>query len=110
VRPLQFVGRAYEELKGFPQAARYRAGYRLKLVQLGEEPPDWKPMPSIGIGVRELRIWEETGTYRVVDVARFEEAVYVLHCFEKKSGKTPRAAIELAARRYRQLTGHRGGA
>ena len=61
------------------------AGFQLDKVQRGEEPDDSKPMPSIGAGVKEIRIWDETGTFRVIYLARLADAVYVLHCFQKKA-------------------------
>lgn len=64
-------------------------------------------MASIGSGVNEIRLREEGGAYRVIYVAKFEDAVYVLHCFEKKSQKTSRRDIEVAATRYRELVHER---
>jgi len=64
---------------------------------------DWKPMPAVGKGVREIRVWEGAGTYRVIYLAKFEEAIYVLHCLQKKSEKTATADIDLARNRYREL-------
>ena len=60
-------------------------------------------MSSVGTGVREIRVWDETGTYRILYVARFEEALYVLHVFEKRSQKTPQRDIQLAKERYADL-------
>lgn len=71
-------------------------------VQMGMDPIDWKPMPSIGAGVKEIRI-HESGEFRVVFVARFPEAVYVLHAFQKKTQKTPKKDIDLARQRLKQL-------
>lgn len=79
------------------------AGFQLDRVERGLEPADWKPMPSVGAGVREIRIREESGAYRVLYVAKFEEAVYVLHCFQKKTQATPKRDIDLAEKRYREL-------
>jgi phage-related protein len=72
-------------------------------VQNGRDPDDWKPMTSIGQGVREIRVRDEAGAFRVIYVAKFAEAVFVLHCFEKKSQRTSRPDIDLATRRYREL-------
>ncbi|MBI2312097.1 MAG: type II toxin-antitoxin system RelE/ParE family toxin [Betaproteobacteria bacterium] len=77
------------EVKGFPSFPRRRAGRQLARVQDGLEPDSWKPMPSIGLGVNEIRI-REGGAFRVIYVAKFPEAVYVLHAFEKKAQRTPR--------------------
>lgn len=98
-----FVGTAREELAAFPESARRRAGYELFMVQVGREPADFKPMPSVGPGAYEIRVRDEAGTFRVIYVAKFESAVYVLHAFQKKSQKTPHADIELAARRYKLI-------
>lgn len=103
---LTFEGSSYADLVDFPQLARRSAGYELDLVQSGSEPDDWKPMPSIGAGVREIRI-HQPGAYRVIYVAKFEEAVYVLHCFEKKSQRTSRPDVEIATSRYKALVQRR---
>jgi len=92
-----------QDLSRFPAAARRKAGFQLFLVQEGEDPDDWKPMTKIGPGVREIRIRERDGAFRVVYVATFPSAVYVLHCFQKKTRKTSGADIELATRRYKEL-------
>jgi phage-related protein len=89
-------------VRRFPDGARRSAGYQLQRVQAGLEPVDWKPMPSVGIGVKEIRIRAEDA-FRVVYVARFSEAVYVLHAFQKKSRKTARQDLEMARRRFRAL-------
>jgi phage-related protein len=102
-RVLRFVGRARQELKALPRAIYAEAGRWLNTVQEGKNPPDWKPMKSIGPGVIELRLRDSTGAYRVIYVAKFEEAVYVLHAFEKKSQKTSRQDLDLATTRYRDL-------
>jgi phage-related protein len=104
IKPVEFRGASLDDLKAFPQSARREAGHQLDQVQRGREPDDWKPMPTIGPGVREIRIRERGGAFRVVYVAKFEAAIYVLHCFEKKSQATSRADISLAAARYRELT------
>lgn len=84
-------------------AARREAGHQLDQVQNGIEPDDWKPMPAIGPGVREIRVREVSGAFRVIYVAKFADAVYVLHCFQKKTQKTAQQDLDLAARRYRDL-------
>lgn len=60
-------------------------------------------MNNIGTGVREIRIREERGAFRVVYVTRFAGAVYVLHCFQKKSQKTGSRDLEIAMKRYKEL-------
>ncbi len=82
--------------------ARQRTGYQLYLVQTGQDPTDWKPMASIGPGCREIRVRAEGGAYRAIYVTSIGDAIYVLHCFEKKTGRTPKAEIDLVKQRYRQ--------
>jgi phage-related protein len=79
-----------------------RAAHQLNLVQQGLDPHDWKPMTTVGIGVREIRIHED-GEFRVLYVAKFPEAIYVLSAFEKKSRRTPRNEVRLAADRLRSV-------
>ncbi len=72
------------------------------MLQVGRDPSDWKPMSEVGAGANEIRVRDETGAFRVIYVAKFGDAIYVLHAFQKKSQKTARADIELAGRRYRE--------
>jgi phage-related protein len=103
MKPLRFVGSAREDLFGFPDKVRTRAGYELFMVQVGREPNDWKPMSSIGPGAAEIRLRDGAGAYRVIYVARFDDAIYVLHAFQKKTQKTAQKDLGLAALRYRQV-------
>ena len=103
MKPVRFAGSAREDLAAFPEAARQTAGYELFMVQVGREPSDFKPMPVVGPGVYEIRVRERAGAFRVIYVARFDEAVYVLHAFQKKTPKTSRLDIEVARRRYRLI-------
>jgi len=98
-----FVGTARQDLAAFPEAARRRAGYELFMVQSGREPADFKPMPSVGAGSYELRVRDDQGAFRVIYVAKVEDAVYVLHAFQKKTRRTQLADIDLAAKRYRMI-------
>jgi phage-related protein len=102
-KPVEFRGSALDDLRAFPEAARREAGYQLDQVQHGREPDDWKPMSTVGLGVREIRIRDAAGAFRVMYVAKFDDAVYVLHCFRKKTQKTSKADLNLAAQRYRDL-------
>lgn len=102
-RPVEFRGTALGDLREFPAAARREVGHQIDRVQQGLDPDDWKPMNTVGQGVREIRIREADGAFRVIYVARFADAVYVLHCFQKKTEKTRKADLDLAARRYRDL-------
>jgi phage-related protein len=103
LKPIEFLGDSLAVLRRFPEVARRRAGYQLDRVQRGLEPDDWKPMNSIGAGVREIRIREASGAFRIVYVTKFAGTVHVLHCFQKKSQKTSAIDIETATRRYREL-------
>lgn len=79
------------------------AGFQLFRIQQGHEPGDWKAMESVGAGVREIGIREKSGAFRVIYVAKFEDAVYVLHCFQKKTQKTAPRDLSLATERYKEL-------
>ena len=103
MRPAHFVGTAREDLAAFPETARRRAGYELFMVQVGREPKDFKPLPGVGRGACEIRVRDDAGAFRVIYVARFEDAVYVLHAFQKKTRRTSRPDIELAAARYKSI-------
>src|SRR3984893_10418037 len=96
-------GSALEDLRAFPETARREAGYQLDQVQHGREPDDWKPMNTVGQGVLEIRIRDAAGAFRVLYVAKFDDAVYVLHCFQKKTQKTSKVDLNLAAQRYRDV-------
>ena len=102
-KPVEFRGSALDDLRCFPLSARREAGFQIDLVQRGVMPDDWKPMPTIGQGVQEIRIRDVTGAFRVVYLAKFASAVYVLHCFQKKTQRTSKPDLELAERRYREL-------
>ena len=88
--------------ESFPRDARRVAGHELHLVQEGLEPDDWKPMTSVGPGVYELRIHTNL-EHRVFYVAKFEEGIYVLHAFEKRTRQTAHRDIELAQKRYQDV-------
>ena len=88
----------------FPEDVRHDAGYQLDKVQRGGQPDDFKSMPVIGRGVEEIRVSDESGAYRVVYVSRRADAVYVLHAFHKKTQATPKKDIDIAKRRYAQMT------
>ena len=102
-KPILWVGSALDDLKEFSAHARRDAGHALHLVQLGQEPPDWRAMPSIGPGATEIRIHAES-EYRVIYVARFAEGIYVLHAFAKRTRQTPQRDLELARTRLREVT------
>jgi phage-related protein len=104
MKPLNFIGSSLDDLRNFPEEARKAAGFEPCAVQRGLEPSDWKPMPSIGRGVKEIRI-HILGEWRVIYIAKFEDAVHVLHSFQKKSRKTNQHDIEIARMRYKQIGG-----
>ena len=103
MKPVHFVGTSRENIRELPDSVQETAGFQLFKVQQGREADDWKPMPTVGSGVQEIRIRDEGGAYRVFYVAKFGEAVYVLHVFEKRSQKTARADLELGKSRYADL-------
>jgi phage-related protein len=107
MKDVRFTGSSLDDLKKFPASARRDAGFELSNVQSGLQPSDWKSMSTVGSGAGEIRIKDEAGIYSVIYVAKFEEAVYVLHAFEKKTRKTSKADIALARARYKALAEER---
>ncbi len=102
MKDIIFVGSSLDDIKGFPEKARREAGHQLSTVQEGEDPSDWKPMVSVGPGVREIRI-KQGDQYRVIYVANIGKYVYVLHAFVKKTQKTLKRDIELAQARLKEI-------
>jgi phage-related protein len=102
-KPIAFCSNSLNELRKFPLAARREAGHQLDRVQNGFDPDSWKPMSSIGAGVREIRIRDDAGAFRVIYLAKFKDAIYVLHCFQKKTEKTSQLDLALAQKRYQEL-------
>jgi phage-related protein len=92
-----------DDLRDFPRGARRETGFQLDKVQRGEEADDWKPMPTVGAGVHEIRVRDDGGVFRMMYVARFPEAVYVLHAFQKKTRATSRKDLALAKDRYQEI-------
>jgi len=103
LKSVTFHGDSLDRLRAFPLDARRQAGHELYQVQKGSDPTDWKPMPTIGVGVREIRIRDVTGAYRVIYIASLPDGVHVLHAFSKKSQKTAQRDLDLADARLRQL-------
>lgn len=103
MKPVQFLGASLKSLRDFPGDARQDAGRQLDKVQRGKQADDFKPMPSIGKGVEEIRIWDDAGTFRVIYTARLTDAVYVLHAFQKKTQATSKRDIDTAKVRFAQL-------
>jgi phage-related protein len=107
MKPIEFLGDSLERLREFPPEIRQTAGYELDQVQHGQNPHDWKPMPAVGAGVREIRVRDDTEIARVFYVAKFAEAVYVLHAFVKKDRTTRKTDIRLGRERYAELVRRR---
>jgi len=102
MKPIVWCGDSLERIRDFPDDARRLAGHQLDKVQRGIDPDDWKPMPSVGLGVREIRVRAQ-GQFRVMYLAKFEEAVYVLHALGKKTQRTAKQDLELATTRFREV-------
>jgi len=102
MKGIKFLGASLKAIREFPVLAKREAGYQLDRVQHGLDPMDWKPMKSVGQGVREIRIQHE-GQYRVIYVASFEEKVYVLHAFQKKTPKTSKQDLDAARRAFKEV-------
>ncbi|NEQ12270.1 MAG: type II toxin-antitoxin system RelE/ParE family toxin [Moorea sp. SIO4E2] len=101
-KPIYWIGSSRQDIRKFSDEARRKAGFQLRALQRGQMPTDFKPMPTIGQGVEEIRIRTE-GAYRIFYVAGFEEAVYVLHGFEKKTQKTSQKDLKIGEQRYQQV-------
>ena len=106
-KELRWVGSSFADLLSFPKGARKQAGFQLAQVQAGLEPTDWKPFDEVGPGTREIRIRDAQGIFRVMYVAKFEEAVFVLHCFQKRTPITSKSDKDIAAARYRAVVNAR---
>lgn len=100
---IEFLGDSLDKLRQFSETARRRAGFQLDKVQRGQDPDDWKPINEVGAGTREIRVRDERGIFRLMYVTKFEDTVFVLHCFQKKTQKTSAADLDIATRRYKAL-------
>lgn len=109
MKQIEFCGDSLDALRQFPETARRKAGHQLDRVQQGFDPVDWKPMNTVGAGVREIRIKDERGTFRVLYVAKFTETIYVLHCFQKKTQKTSQADLDKATQRFNEVVKEQTG-
>jgi phage-related protein len=103
MKPVRFLGDSLKRLREFPEDAKQDTGYQLDKVQRGHQPENFKPMPSIGKGVEEIRVRDDSGIYRVIYTARIADAVYVLHAFQKKAQATSKPDIAIAKERYSEL-------
>jgi phage-related protein len=103
MKPVRFLGDSLQCVRDFPVDARHDAGYQLDKVQRGLQPDDFRPMPTIGRGVEEIRIRDDAGTFRVIYTARLADAVFVLHAFQKKTQRTSQRDIEMGKARFREM-------
>jgi phage-related protein len=103
MKHLSFLGNSLDEIRDFPVDARRQVGFQIDRLQNGLDPNDWKPMKTIGPGVREIRVRDVDGAFRVIYLAALADRVYVLHAFAKKSQATSRSDIEIATVRFKEL-------
>jgi phage-related protein len=103
MKRLEFLGSSRDDLVTMPVGVRHGIGVELMRVQFGGEPTDFKPMPTVGAGAYEIRVRDTSGAFRVIYVAKFEAAIYVLHAFQKKTQKTAKSDIDLAQVRYKMI-------
>jgi phage-related protein len=99
-KPIDWRGSSLDDLRSFPDDAKSAAGFQLRKLQEGEEPDKYKPMPQVGLGAYEIIVDTASGWFRVVYVAKFAEAIYVLHSFQKNTNRTSKHDLDLAKRRY----------
>jgi phage-related protein len=105
-KPIDWRGSALRDIKNddiFSPNARREAGHQLSQVQAGLDPDNWKPFDVVGPGTKEIRINLDDGWFRVMYVAKFSEAVYVLHCFKKKTRTTSKQDKDVAIARYKAV-------
>lgn len=102
-KEILWVGSSYDDLLSFPDDPRREAGFQLGRVQAGLDPEDWKPFDDVGAGTREIRIKDVQGIYRVMYVAKFDEGIYILHCFQKKTQATTKHDKDIVEARYRAV-------
>ena len=103
MKSIVFLGDSLDIVRAFPEQARRQAGFELRRVQHGLDPSDWKPMRTVGAGAREIRVRDANGAFRLLYIASFADAVYVLHAFQKKTQKTAKRDLDIAASRSRLL-------
>jgi phage-related protein len=102
------LGRVFLRRSAFvPKRRPQGSGLRVGKVQAGLDPIDWKPFDEVGAGTKEIRIRDASGVYRVMYIAKFEEAIYVIHCFQKKTQTTSKQDKAIAAARYRAVVSAR---
>lgn len=100
---IYWVGSSKENLISFPKEVRKEAGFQLNKIQSGLAPDDWKSLDNIGAGIKEIRIRDNTGIYRIIYIAKFEDAIYVLHCFQKKAMQITKHDKDIIIARYQAI-------
>lgn len=105
MKPIAFLGDSLAQLRDFPEEARSEAGFQLREVQKGNDPGDWKPLKTVGPGVREIRIRDEAGAFRVIYLSTVGDTVVVLHAFQKKTQQTAQRDLDLATSRLKAWKG-----
>ena len=103
MKPVTFLGDSLDKVRAFPAGARPEACFQIDRVQRGLDPDNWKPMKTVGPGVREIRIRDAAGAFRVIYIATFAEAIFVLHAFQKTSQATSKRDLGLAETRLKEL-------
>jgi phage-related protein len=103
MKPVSFIGNSLDAARAVGKCAHREAGFQIDRLQRGLDPDDWKPMTTIGTGVREIRVRDATGAFRVIYIATLADAIYVLHAFAKKTQATSKRDLDLAAIRFREL-------
>jgi phage-related protein len=103
MKPVSFLGDSLAAGRSFPEEARRETGFQIDRVQRGLDPDRWKPMKNVGQGVREIRVRDASGAFRVVYIATLPDAVYVLHAFQKKTQATAKRDLDVATGRYMEL-------
>lgn len=104
LKDLEFCDSSFKDFKKFPKDVIQNTGYQLDRIQRGLNPLDWKPMSSVGLGVKEIRLKDQAGIYRVIYYAKLKDIVYVLHAFSKKTEKTAVSDIKTAKKRLKKYT------
>ena len=102
-KPIYWVGTSFKDLLAFPDEAKREAGYQLHRVQNGLDPENWKSFQTVGPGVKEIRISIDKTIFRIMYVVKFEDKIYVLHAFQKKTQKTSSKDIKIAKVRYKAI-------
>lgn len=103
LKPLKFLGSSQDDIRAMPATIRHAIGVELMTVQSGGVPSDFKSMSTVGAGAFELRVRDAKGAFRAIYVAKFADAIYVLHAFQKKTQRTAKIDLDLAAHRYKLI-------